>query len=181
MPLDRRPHTDIRGSHAFNSHHHAVLAFIVPVLVNFIEVKYQGKPKSPFDTHSFTTSVAIFCLLFYCSLALVAHLSLTPACCARAFHILMMLAASLSVASLGSLLFQGPFHSFPYMLLFLALLVVLLYGLAKKLYAWVQHKIMLMSVHVSRSRRLHGGRARPLLPRTVMDVRFEPGFAIGPC
>lgn len=155
--------------------------FIVPVLLNFIEVKYQGKPESPFDTHSFTTSVAIFCLLFYSSLALVAHLSFAPACCARAFHILMMLAALLLVASLATLLFQGPIRPFPYLLFSVLLSIVLLHGLARKLYVWVQNKIVLMSVRVSRSRRLHGGRALPLLPCTVMDMCFVPEVAIGPC
>ncbi|KAK3415857.1 hypothetical protein EUGRSUZ_H01409 [Eucalyptus grandis] len=39
MQPGRRPHTDIFP--AFTEFH-SILAFIVPVLVNFIEVKYQG-------------------------------------------------------------------------------------------------------------------------------------------
>lgn len=38
-------------------------------------------------------------------------------------------------------------------------------------------KIVLMSVRVSRFHRLHGGRARPLLPRMVVDMRFVPAVA----
>lgn len=170
----------IRGFPAFTTLH-AILAFMVSMLLGFVEVKYQGKPTSPFDTRPLATSLVVFCLVFYCSLALVAHLGLAPARCARALPILMMLAASLSVASLASLLLPGRFHSFPYFLLFALLSGVLLRRLARHLYMWVQNRIVTMFVPAFRSRQLHSGRAPPLLPHTVMDAHFVPELGIDPC
>lgn len=166
MPIARRPDINVRGSPAFTSFH-AILAFLGPVLVNFVEVKFQGKPEPPFETHPFATSLAIFCLLFYCALALVTRLSLASACYARLVDILMMLAAMLSVASLASLLVPGPFQSLPYLLSLVLLPVVLLPCLARNLYTWVHHNTVSIFFHVFRPRRLA---ASPLLPRTVMNV-----------
>ncbi|KAL7182724.1 hypothetical protein ACSBR1_041416 [Camellia fascicularis] len=45
---------------------HAVLAFIVPVLLNFLQLKYQKLEISPFETHPKSMSVAIASLLMYC-------------------------------------------------------------------------------------------------------------------
>lgn len=77
MPIGHRARTNIRGFPAFISHR-AILTFMVPVPLNFIKVIYEGKPESPFDICSFTTSLAIFCLLFYRSLAHVARYPSLP-------------------------------------------------------------------------------------------------------
>ncbi|CAL5429631.1 unnamed protein product [Camellia sinensis] len=45
---------------------HAVLAFLAPTLLEFLEFQYQGKVCSPFQTHPKTMSVAIVSLLLYC-------------------------------------------------------------------------------------------------------------------
>ncbi|KAF7846986.1 hypothetical protein BT93_L3511 [Corymbia citriodora subsp. variegata] len=172
MPTARLPQTNIWDFPAFTPHH-AILAFLVTILINLVEVKYQGNRASPFDTRPFATSLTIFCLLFYCSLSFVAHLSLVPDCCARALLILMVLTASLLVASLTSLLFPSSFHYFPYLLLFVLLSVVLLYRLTQNLCMWVQQKIASIFVSMFRSWRLHVVRAAPpLLPRMVRDARL---------
>lgn len=45
----------------------AVMAFILPVLLSFLQLKYQGnKDISPFDTHPTSVRVAIASLLLYC-------------------------------------------------------------------------------------------------------------------
>ncbi|KAF8015372.1 hypothetical protein BT93_H1009 [Corymbia citriodora subsp. variegata] len=149
MPTAHRPQTNIWDFPAFTNPH-AILAFLVSILINLVEVKYQGKA-SPFDTHLFITSLTIFCLLFYCSLLFIAHLSLVPDCRAQAFLILMMLTASLLVASLTSLLFPSPFHYFPYLLLFVLLSMVLLYHLTQNLCMWVQQKIASIFASMFRS------------------------------
>ncbi|KAH0980206.1 hypothetical protein GBA52_007383 [Prunus armeniaca] len=48
---------------------HSILAFIVPVLVALIQVKFPGISmfSSPFETHGTTTMVAIASLLAYSS------------------------------------------------------------------------------------------------------------------
>uniref|UniRef100_A0A5B7CCL4 Uncharacterized protein n=1 Tax=Davidia involucrata TaxID=16924 RepID=A0A5B7CCL4_DAVIN len=87
---------------------HTIFAFILQLLLKFIELKYQGKDNSPFDTHPKTMSVAITSLLMYC-LAFDAELrvsSIQPTFpCGRAVHHSMVLFKSLSVASLASILF----------------------------------------------------------------------------
>ncbi|GMP95756.1 hypothetical protein CsSME_00044679 [Camellia sinensis var. sinensis] len=46
---------------------HVILAFIVPALLNFVQIKYQGKNDiSPFGTHPKSVSVSIASLLLYC-------------------------------------------------------------------------------------------------------------------
>ncbi|CAL5355537.1 unnamed protein product [Camellia sinensis] len=45
---------------------HAVLAFLAPVLLDFIELKFQGKNVSSFETHQKAIWVAIASLILYC-------------------------------------------------------------------------------------------------------------------
>ncbi|KAL7182717.1 hypothetical protein ACSBR1_041409 [Camellia fascicularis] len=46
---------------------HAILAFILPLLLSFLQLKYQGnKNRSPFDTHPKSVGVSIASLLLYC-------------------------------------------------------------------------------------------------------------------
>ncbi|KAI6677254.1 hypothetical protein NL676_038050 [Syzygium grande] len=113
---------------------YAILSIIIPALLNFITVKYQGRPNSPFETHPITTFFSIFALLVYCSLSLVAHLSaFNTVCGARIFRFLTIISFSLSIALPTSLLFPG----LSFLLLYLPLLILLstpyLCGLVQKL------------------------------------------------
>ncbi|KAI8568861.1 hypothetical protein RHMOL_Rhmol02G0233300 [Rhododendron molle] len=46
---------------------HAVFAFLIPVLFNFLDLQYQGNDSvSPLQTHSKTMWVAVSSLLLYC-------------------------------------------------------------------------------------------------------------------
>ncbi|KAL7199443.1 hypothetical protein ACSBR2_021669 [Camellia fascicularis] len=55
-----------QGLHSSDSCH-AVLAFILPLLLSLLQLKYQGnKDISPFDTHPTYVLVAIASLLLYC-------------------------------------------------------------------------------------------------------------------
>ncbi|KAL7182719.1 hypothetical protein ACSBR1_041411 [Camellia fascicularis] len=53
-------------SSSFSASWHAVLAFIVPVFLTFLQIKYQGKDISPFDTYPKSMGVSIVSLLLYC-------------------------------------------------------------------------------------------------------------------
>lgn len=104
-----------------------------------------------------------------------------PKICSYSSHlspILTMLVALLSVASLAALLVPGPFRCFPYLLLFVLPSMVLWCRLARNLLMWVRHKLVSMLVAVCRSCCLHGGRALPSLPVTVMDACFAPELGI---
>lgn len=142
-------------------------------------MKYQGKLQNPFDTHPFTTSIAIFSLLLYCFLALLYQPSASaitagPRPCARALiRSLMALAASLSVVSLASLLFRGSFFRFlPCIVPFALLSGLHLHGLLRKLHGWVHRQIVLIFMDRLRPRRPYGRRlAQPLLPRIVTHMQ----------
>ncbi|KAF8033009.1 hypothetical protein BT93_D1791 [Corymbia citriodora subsp. variegata] len=162
------------------SHPHGCFTFIIQVLVNLIQVKYQGQPESPFDTHPFTTFISIFSLLLYCFLALLDHLfvsliTLRPPCpCARVLiRSLMTLAASLSVASLASFLFRGSFCFLAYLVPFVLLSCLHLHGLIRQLHGWVRRQILLIFMDRLRSHRRHSRRlAQPPLPRTITNMQI---------
>ncbi|KAL7165053.1 hypothetical protein ACSBR2_040858 [Camellia fascicularis] len=46
--------------------YHSILAFIAPVLLNFMQIKYQKMEISPFQTHPKSMGVAIANLFLYC-------------------------------------------------------------------------------------------------------------------
>lgn len=86
---------------------HAVLAFILPLLVAFLALKYVGKVVTPFETHPKTMQFAIGSLLVYC-LAYGAQLSVQSSIYVNAFGRFMELFGSLSMASLASIFFPDP-------------------------------------------------------------------------
>ncbi|KAL3730741.1 hypothetical protein ACJRO7_027724 [Eucalyptus globulus] len=154
---------------------HTILIFIVPILINFIEMKYQGKPNSPFDTHPITIFLSIFNLLLYCSLSLPLVTSLpafNTACGSRTSQFLMVFSLSLSVALLSSLLFRG----FSLFLLYMPVLILLgathLRGLIHKLLYLVKQEIQTVIFINLFRRRLCRGRTSLLLPRTVTDMHI---------
>ncbi|KAL3730131.1 hypothetical protein ACJRO7_027175 [Eucalyptus globulus] len=113
----------------------AIVTFIIPLLVNFVVLKYQGTRDSPFDTYPFTIFLIIFTLLLYCflSLPLIAHMPVfSTARGARIFFFLRVF-SFLSVAFLTLLLYRG----LTFFLLFLPLLIMLfpayLWSLIQKL------------------------------------------------
>lgn len=44
---------------------HAIFTFIIPVLLNFLGLMYQGMDYSLFDTHPLTMQIGLTCLLVY--------------------------------------------------------------------------------------------------------------------
>lgn len=114
-------------SQRHNHHHHllpctsschALLAFIIPVLINLIQVKYQGNQTSPFATHLKSMGVAVVSLLLYC-LAYDAETRVTSSPLRPTYAWIparaMAVFGSLSMASLASILVPdslGPILSF---------------------------------------------------------------------
>ncbi|KAL3730129.1 hypothetical protein ACJRO7_027173 [Eucalyptus globulus] len=113
----------------------AIVTFIVPVLVNFVVLKYQGTRDSPFDTHPFTIFLIIFTLLLYCFLSLPLIPRLTVFSTARGARIFFFLKvfSFLSVAFLTLLLFRGLSFFLLYLPLLIMLFLAYLWGLFQEL------------------------------------------------
>ncbi|CAK9178173.1 unnamed protein product [Ilex paraguariensis] len=83
---------------------HAILTFIVPVIINLQQLKFQGKDKTPFETHPKTMGFTITSLLLYSVLS-EAKPRLSSPTYATIVHHGMALFGFLSLASLASTLF----------------------------------------------------------------------------
>ncbi|KAL3731221.1 hypothetical protein ACJRO7_028143 [Eucalyptus globulus] len=152
---------------------HKILSLIIPVVLNFIAVKYQGNSNSPFETHPITIFLSIFTLLFYCflSLPLVAHLpAFHTTCGAHIFCFLTILSFSLSIALPTLLLFQGLSFFLLYLPLLILLSIAYLCSFVQILILLVRQKMVeFLNLFI---RRLREGRAPPLLPLRVDDMYF---------
>ncbi|GFZ02095.1 hypothetical protein Acr_15g0007040 [Actinidia rufa] len=81
------------------------LALFVPVILNFLELKYQGKDFSPFQTHPKMMRVAVVSLLLYCFAYDFEKRLCSPAY-AHIVHSGRAVFGSLLSVSLASVLFQ---------------------------------------------------------------------------
>ncbi|KAA8522201.1 hypothetical protein F0562_012874 [Nyssa sinensis] len=131
----------------------AILAFIVPVLLNLIELKYQGKDDSAFEAYPKTMCFAVTCLLMDClAYYVVLRFSSshpTPTY-ARAVHCSMVLFGSLTMASLASILFPDPVRPVLYVLCILLS--------AGELLEWIHRRLM---AHHRQGMRVQGSRRVP--------------------
>lgn len=90
---------------------HAALAFTVFVILGFLQVKYQGKDKSPFESHPITISVGVVSILMYCFAFGVQQILSSgrangmPKCASDTIRWCMLVTGSLSVAATASFLF----------------------------------------------------------------------------
>ncbi|KAF7138416.1 hypothetical protein RHSIM_Rhsim07G0111400 [Rhododendron simsii] len=113
---------------------HNVLAFIVPVLLSLLQIKYQGNKISPFETHPISMEISVASLLFYC---LGYHAKSRWPTYALVVSRGMVVFGSLSVVSLASILFPDSFGPVLY-----ALFVLFSATELVKLFKWVHRKIM---------------------------------------
>ncbi|RVW63311.1 hypothetical protein CK203_058770 [Vitis vinifera] len=113
----------------------ALLSFILPLLTNLINLKFQNESNSVFQVHPKTTLVAIAGLLvFALSFGIEStfhsfHLSPT---CAAVLRTIMVFSGSLSLASLASLLFPDAWRPGIYVIYLLLSLGNCLCGLVRK-------------------------------------------------
>ncbi|GMP95097.1 hypothetical protein CsSME_00044273 [Camellia sinensis var. sinensis] len=148
---------------------HAVLAFLAPVLLDFIELKFQGKNVSSFETHQKAIWVAIASLILYC-FAYEAKLRL-PAY-SRVIRRGMVLLGSVSSVSLTSILFSGNGRHVFYLLyaLFLASESAVIRHRFQMVWNWVYQRIIGYLLREWRRRMGRAGNRRDLLPRSSVDI-----------
>ncbi|KAF7137791.1 hypothetical protein RHSIM_Rhsim07G0111700 [Rhododendron simsii] len=113
---------------------HTVLAFIVPVLLNLLQIKYQGNQLSPFDTYPISMVISVASLLLYC---FGYHAKSRWPTYALAVSRVMVVFGSLSVVSLASSLFPDSFGPVLYTLFVLFSAAELLMQ-----FKWVHRKVM---------------------------------------
>ncbi|KAF8031143.1 hypothetical protein BT93_D0366 [Corymbia citriodora subsp. variegata] len=151
------------------------LTSIASILVNIIQVKYQGLSISPFETHPVATRVAICSLLLHFLLHFANRAppsSGRAPSCDGAAHLLFHFTGLTSVFSLVWLLLHDFFHSVLWFMLLLLLSVSLLHGLLQKLWLWFYRKLLLLIIRAACSHVWHGGRAQPFWLRPVVGQRF---------
>ncbi|KAL7182235.1 hypothetical protein ACSBR1_041025 [Camellia fascicularis] len=143
---------------------HAVLAFLAPVLLDFIELKFQGKNVSSFETHQRAIWVAIASLILYC-FAYEAKLRL-PAY-SRIIRRGMVVFGSVSSVSLTSILFPGNGRHVFYLLyaLFLASESAVIRRRFQMVWNWVYQRIIGYLLQEWRRQMGHARNRRDLLPR----------------
>ncbi|KAL3497525.1 hypothetical protein ACH5RR_040257 [Cinchona calisaya] len=89
--------------HPTSKSRHSILTFTAAVLVKFLELKYQNKNESPFETHPKTMYFAIASALLYC----FAYDAKSRFSCSLFFKCCMGFFGPLSLASLSSVLFPS--------------------------------------------------------------------------
>ena len=149
----------------------ALLTFIVPVLIELINLKFQKEVEySVFHVHPITTMVTVSSLLAFV-LAFGVEFTFQYSCGAALLRTIMVFSGSLSLASLVTLLFPdalGPILYHVYALLSLGNLL----SLVPRQWNWIHQKIMdkLETVFTGR-------RNPPLLPVTMMDTHYPVRIA----
>jgi hypothetical protein len=85
---------------------HIIFAFITPLMLNLIALRYQGKSITPFDTQPITMMVGISCFLAY-GFELKCYISGLSPTHPPTLRRSMLLFGSLSLASFVLILFPG--------------------------------------------------------------------------
>ena len=122
----------------------ALIAFVVPVLINLIDLKFQKEADSVFEAHPITimmffASLLAFVLAFGTELTF--HSSLLSPTCAALLRTAMMFSGSLCLASLASVLLPDALR--PLLYAFYALLSLAnLHNQVRKWYHWVHRAIV---------------------------------------
>ena len=103
--------------------------FISPVVLNLLELRYQGKAVTPFDTHPKTMSFGIACFLAYCLIydfELKCYVTQLPPTHAPTLRSSMVVFGSLSLVSFLSILFSDSIQPILFRLYALLLMAFLL-------------------------------------------------------
>lgn len=153
------------------SSRHVILVFIVPILVNLIEVKFEGKSYSPFETHPKTMMVAIVSLLLYC-LTYGAELAFSPQLptskFSRVLCCFMSLFGSFSLVSLASILLPDCLQFVLYTACILLSMGEYLHGIIKKLCKWIHQSVLKKIFSALQARQWHT--THPPLQQIPIDV-----------
>ncbi|KAK9910280.1 hypothetical protein M0R45_034248 [Rubus argutus] len=151
------------------------LAFIVPVLITFVQIKFpeaNDKCRSVFESHHATTMAAIASLLVYW-LALEAMQEFPT----YALYLqVRMFSGSLSLASLLTLLLPDSWEHMPYYALLLLYWVSRGLGCLRMMYGWAYRRVLeklLRKLWLFTHHRQQVRRTRTLLPLSVMDMHHR--------
>ncbi|KAH7863157.1 hypothetical protein Vadar_014060 [Vaccinium darrowii] len=154
--------------------YHAIFEFLLPVLLNFLKLKYQGLDSTPFQTHPKAMFTSIASLLLY-SLAYDYELSLysihsqtRPAYANVLVHGAVVL-GSLSLVSLASVISPEPIRPVLFLLFSAGLMVN--FRLVQVLWNYIQGRMRGNLVHdLNTQQRRIGG---PLInPRSSVAHRY---------
>ncbi|KAL7212859.1 hypothetical protein ACSBR2_015535 [Camellia fascicularis] len=145
---------------------HAVVAFLAPMLLDLIELKFQEKNVSSFETHQKAFWVAIASLILYC-FAYEAELRLLAY--SRVICHGMVVLGSVSSVSLTSILFPSIGRHVFYLLyaLFLASESAVIHYRFQMVWTWVYQRTISYFLQEWRRRMGRAGNRRDLLPRYV--------------
>ncbi|CAN4127665.1 unnamed protein product [Withania somnifera] len=114
-----------------------ILGFNFTILINFLQLKYQGNNKTdPFQTHPKTMRVSVISLLVYCLIyGVKQRFSCHPIYRKLSYlvHNVMVFFSSQSLASTASLLFPDPLSHVVFFLCFLLYGGEMLHWLCKKI------------------------------------------------
>ncbi|KAK9948585.1 hypothetical protein M0R45_004154 [Rubus argutus] len=148
----------------------AIFTFMVPILVTCIQIKFSyagtSSISSPFETHHTIFMVAMLSLLAYCCFAIAATQNYFPTHAPK-LRLAIKFTASLSVASLVSLLLPKPWDHVPYMIYVLYFIGHCL-GLVRNIcLAYFQEHVANRFVRSLRARQQQSRRTLSLLPVTL--------------
>ena len=154
----------------------ALLTFIIPVLINLIDLKFQKEVDSVFQAHPITTHVAIIGLLVFVltsGIGFTFHSSHLSHTCAAVLRTTIVCSGSLSLASLASLLFPDSWRPLIY-LIYALLSLGSLHRLVRKWCEWVHLEIMdkLQTLFI-RMQQWHMRSSPATLPLTNMDPAYR--------
>jgi len=125
---------------------HYIFAFIVPALLIFLELMYQGKDCTPFDTNPVTMWTSLSCLLAYCLTYWVGEMTYVRLFWSQryvtAVRCSIVLFGLLSSASLASIFFPDIIKPFLYVLCILISMGELLYAPFGTLWKWIQVRLL---------------------------------------
>jgi hypothetical protein len=121
---------------------HTIFAFVTPIFVSFVQIKYENKYLTPFDTHPIAINASILNFLIYC-ISSIAETKLNPAVDDNIYILvcghISDLSAALVVTLLASIIFPVSLRWFTY-IAYMLLLVRVFFSLISWLTRWIYEK-----------------------------------------
>lgn len=158
--------------HPTSSSRHSILTFSAAALVNFLELKYQGKNESPFETHPRTMFLAIASLLLYC-LAYDAKLRFTSYVNFGVCQSLMAFFGPLSLTSLFSILLPQLLCPVLFLLSILFFLSEMPFSKIVNLWKWMREAIWVENFPMQQQQGGPSGLVTVHSSRLLEDVLVE--------
>ncbi|KAJ0112791.1 hypothetical protein Patl1_00216 [Pistacia atlantica] len=123
-----------------SNRHHAIFLFLIPVMLGLLQVEYQSKNVSPFDTHPIHMWVFLAATYIYCmGLATNLELQNNPTTYSKIIsHVILSLGALASV-TLASVLFPW-LSGWLILCLWTILPIALARHLLRHIYEWIKHR-----------------------------------------